>query len=162
MSRRLELTGRRFGRWRALRFSGINPRGRSCWRCICDCGVKRKVLTTSLIQRKSRSCGCLRSDVSLARMTTHGRSDTVEWRIWCAMKTRCTNPRVSNWKYYGGRGIRVCARWRRSFAAFFADMGHCPNGRSLDRKRVDGNYTLSNCRWATPKTQIRNRRPRRK
>lgn len=75
------------------------------------------------------------------------------------MITRCTNPRVDNYKYYGGRGISVCDRWRL-FANFLADMGKRPSlTHSLDRwPDKDGNYELENCRWATRTQQARNTR----
>jgi hypothetical protein len=74
------------------------------------------------------------------------------------MVKRCSNPRSWAWKYYGGRGIDVCARWRQSFADFLADMGERPAGLTLDRKNNDGNYEPKNCRWATRAEQSQNRR----
>jgi len=75
------------------------------------------------------------------------------------MIQRCTNSNRDDYKHYGGRGIKVCERWRKSFAAFLADMGERPGpDYSLDRKENDGNYEPDNVRWATQAKQGRNRR----
>lgn len=94
---------------------------------------------------------------------THGHShghegkQTRTYRIWSGMKSRCTNPKMRIYKYYGGRGIKVCDRWQ-SFANFLSDMGECPSSaHSIDRKDGNGHYEPGNCRWATTKEQHRNR-----
>jgi hypothetical protein len=69
----------------------------------------------------------------------------------------CENPKHMHFGRYGGRGISVCDRWRRSFADFVADMGPRPDGHTLDRVNNDGNYEPDNCRWATRKQQSNNR-----
>ncbi|MEY9421532.1 hypothetical protein ABIF69_007974 [Bradyrhizobium japonicum] len=76
------------------------------------------------------------------------------------MIQRCTNPHTKAFKNYGGRGITICDRWRRSFEAFLADMGEPPDGHTLDRKNNDGCYEPDNCRWATRAEQKLNQRPR--
>ena len=96
---------------------------------------------------------------------THGEAargkETPEHRAWRAMKRRCDNPHCSQYADYGGRGIRVCERWSRSYPAFLADMGRKPSPHhSLDRIRVNGDYEPGNVRWATREQQISNtRRP---
>ena len=73
------------------------------------------------------------------------------------MIQRCTDPGHKSYKDYGGRGIKVCERWL-TFENFYADMGDPPDGLSIDRKNVNGNYEPGNCRWATPEEQASNRR----
>lgn len=73
------------------------------------------------------------------------------------MLRRCYDPEHPRYADWGGRGIRVCARWHE-YPNFLADMGTRPTGRTLDRKDNEGDYEPGNCRWATPKEQQANRR----
>ena len=90
----------------------------------------------------------------------HARIATPEYRTWAAIIQRCSNPKSQDYPIYGGRGIKVCERWRNRFVDFLADMGTKPRGASIDRIDNNRGYEPGNCRWADPKTQRANQRPR--
>lgn len=163
-----DLAGRRFGRLSVVGFVGKNNQNAALWGCVCDCGGTTVIPTGELlrsgqdsdgrVRRGVRSCGCLQPDMAVETHTTHGMTGTPEYQAWADMISRCENPDAGEFKRYGARGISVCAAWRSSFERFLADIGLRPEGLTLDRIDVNGNYEPDNIRWATQTTQMRNRR----
>lgn len=157
-----DLTGERFGRLVVASYQAKRG-GRGSWRCRCDCGAIHHVRPDCLLAGTTKSCGCLSSDrareVHLTHGHTEGQHKSREYQSWSNMISRVDARKGRHFLYYGIRGITVCERWR-TFENFLADMGTRPPETSLDRINNDGHYEPGNCRWATRKQQISNRRTR--
>ena len=97
------------------------------------------------------------------RFTTHGFKGQPVYNTWCMMLARCRNKNSPSYKYYGGRGIRVCDEWMTDAGAFIRYITKLPHYKeknyTLDRIDNDGNYEPGNVRWATKSEQCINRRP---
>jgi hypothetical protein len=155
---KIDMTGKKCGRLTVIEGAG-SKRGQLRWRCKCDCGNETVAFGYDLRTGHKASCGCLYAERK--PRLTHGMTGKPTYNSWCSMRARCNNPRNQDYAGYGGRGITVCDRWN-DFEAFLADMGEMPEGYSIERKDVNGNYEPSNCKWIPMAEQALNRRPRRR
>lgn len=133
--------------------------GRRCtyglYKCAY-CGKEFEVISSRINLGYTKSCGCLSGE-------KHGLRQNKFYGIWSGMLRRCTNPKTTGYKNYGGRGITVCEEWLdiRNFIVWCESTHPNTNEVSLDRIDVNGNYEPNNCRWADASTQVLNQRMRR-
>ncbi len=157
-------TGEVFGELTVLRQGA--RKGTTYWICRCSCGVEKEIAGHNLRSGDIRSCGCkqleLISKALKGKYLLHGHTQggiqSPEWRAWNGMLHRCYSKYGPSYARYGGRGIKVCARWRNSFENFLEDMGPRPSSKhSIDRKKNNRGYNPGNCRWATALEQQNNK-----
>lgn len=156
-----------YGLLTPVKYSHSNPKRKSdeFWLFSCECGNNKISKFYDVKNGKIRSCGCIHKKKLTERNianSKHGYFGTPTYESWANIIERCCNTKSSNYKTYGAKGITICKKWRDSFEEFLKDMGERPEGLSIDRIDVSGNYEPNNCRWADAKTQARNRTNNRK
>lgn len=150
-----DISGKTFGSFKVISYHSKNKYNDALWLCACIKCEQNKILMGSRISNgKGTTCYC-----GVHYNFKHGSQKIKEYRAYRHMLNRCYNPNVKEYPRYGGRGITVCDRWLQSYENFLADMGMSPSPKhSLDRIKVNGNYTPNNCRWATAIQQANNTR----
>lgn len=142
----IDMVGRTYGRLTVISRAGSTALGQATWVAHCVCGNEIIVSGASMRKGHTRSCGCLHKDT----ISTHGAYRTRTYKLWGNMKTRCaTHPQYA--------AVSVHPAWANAYEAFLVDMGECPKGMTLDRIDNTKGYEPGNCRWATMRTQVRNR-----
>ncbi len=157
MGRLIDLHGKKFGRLVVTARAENTVHGAAQWSVLCECGTRKTVRTDQLTKGSTVSCGCYARELARERVRTHGRTNTFEFRVWTAMRKRCTYENHPRYHRYGGRGIFVCKRWDK-FENFLKDMGECPFPKgSIERVNNNKGYTPSNCIWLPKSQQSKNR-----
>lgn len=163
---KIDMIGKRFGRLVVFSENPNRTASRDVqWNCRCDCGNLFVASGRTLRSGGTQSCGCLQKELLAKRNSVHGFCSRGSrrprlYRIWCAMKTRCSNPHTKDWNNYGGRGITVCKEWANDFSAFhdWAISHGYDDSLTIDRENNDLGYSPQNCRWVTRKVQNNNTR----
>ena len=156
--------GNTYGRLTVIAFDH-KRKGHIYYKCACECGCVTVAEAGSLRKGRTKSCGCLRRELGVENHLTHGHSDRERlYNIWIGIRQRCNNSNYKLYKWYGGKGVKLCDEWN-DYAAFrawaYANGYQDPqdgqtkgDAMSIDRIEPDGDYAPNNCRWVSLRENV--------
>jgi len=153
-----DLVGQQFGRLTVIEKSNHQDKYGRCyfWKCRCSCGNIKIAWAPSLKKGCTQSCGCLALESLKSGIRNYKHGDTNKtakfhklYHIWYGIRKRCNNESDRVYKYYGGRGIKICSEWNKSYPAFkvWALANGYQKTLTLDRIKNDQGYNPENCQW---------------
>lgn len=161
-----DLTGKTYGRLKALKIDEEKTKETKLTYWICECSCEEKTIKSlragSLNSGNVKSCGCLAKESKTRFQPVHGLKKHWIFNVWRGMKKRCYYKNNKCYKNYGGRGIKVYDGWINDVKSFHDYVLKLDNygkdGYSLDRINNNGNYEPGNIKWSTNEEQSQNKR----
>ena len=157
----VDLTNFKYGKLTVIKKTNEKTKdNKILWLCQCKCGNTITLQTYAILSGRTRSCGCLRPELSKKLFSGVRQENLRLYRIWTGIKQRCYNEKYNDYKDYGAKGVIMCEDWKNNYESFYiwAINNGYSDSLSIDRIDTTGNYEPNNCRWADDETQANNKR----